>query len=121
MAVVLYATLWPDPEFADDLPLIPHLDKLIHAVMMGGLFGALVFDTRRLMLRRGNTGPIPVQTLLRFALGLALFCVADEILQKELTTTRSAEFLDILADWTGVAIAFFVAPPAVRCVLRQKD
>ena len=50
VAVIIYATWLPDPVGAEELPKIPHLDKLIHAVMMGGLASALMFD---------STGPVP--------------------------------------------------------------
>ena len=47
VAAILYATLNSDPVGADDLPQIPHLDKLIHAIMFGGLFSAIMFDRMR--------------------------------------------------------------------------
>lgn len=118
LGVVLYATLWPDPAMAHDLPAIPHLDKLIHAVMLGGLFGAIVFDIMRRQRREGLPVGISSRRLVFLALALMVFGVVDEALQALLTDTRSAEFLDLLADWTGIWVAFFTAPPAVRKVLR---
>jgi len=47
VGVILYATLNSDPVGADRFPAIPHLDKLIHAIMFGGLFSAISFDRRR--------------------------------------------------------------------------
>lgn len=44
VAVIIYATLFPDPAGADELPDIPGIDKLIHAIMFGGMAGALAFD-----------------------------------------------------------------------------
>lgn len=118
LGVVLYATLWPDPAMASDLPAIPHLDKLIHAVMLGGLFGAIVFDIMRRQRREGLPAGISSRRLVFLALALMVFGVVDEALQALVTDTRSAEFLDLLADWTGIWVAFFTAPPAVRKVLR---
>ena len=118
LGVVLYATLWPDPAMAHDLPAIPHRDKLIHAVMLGGLFGAIVFDIMRRQRREGLPVGISSRRLVFLALALMVFGVADEALQALVTDTRSAEFLDLLADWTGIWVAFFTAPPAVRKVLR---
>ena len=118
LAVILYATLAPDPALAQDMPAIPHIDKLIHAIMLGGLFGAIVFDTRRLRKAEGHIAPLSLRFLLWLAVAVMAFSVLDEIMQKELTTNRSAEFLDLFADWVGIWIAFFAAPPAVRAVLR---
>lgn len=118
LAVILYATLSPDPALADDLPSIPHIDKLIHAIMFGGLYGAVVFDTYRFRKSRSRFSPLGIRFLLSLALAIMAFSVVDELMQKELTTERSAEFLDLIADWVGICVAFFSAPPAVRAVLR---
>ena len=50
--VILYATLVPDPVGVDDLPSLPHVDKLIHAVMFGGLTGAVAFGFVRSFVGR---------------------------------------------------------------------
>lgn len=120
LAVVLYATLWPDPELPEDMPPIPYLDKIIHAIMMGGLFGAIVFDIQRQRRREAVSAPIPARALVWLAISLMVFGVLDELAQKLLTETRTAEFLDLMADWSGIWIAFFIAPPAVRAVLKMK-
>lgn len=118
LAVILYATLWPDPEVPETVFLFPHVDKLIHAIMFGGLFGAIVFDTRRRNRRMGlRPCNVSQSTLLRIGLILLIFSVVDEFLQKALTTTRSADIWDIMADWGGILIAFIIAPPVVRWVL----
>ncbi len=118
LAVILYATLSPNPALAEDMPPIPHLDKLIHAVMFGGLYGALVFDVYRKRKSENIQACPDRRIMLLLAAGVVAFSILDEIMQKELTTNRSAEFLDLLADWIGVCVAFFSAPPAVRAVLR---
>ena len=46
VGVILFATLSSDPT-GDVSFEIPHLDKLIHAIMMGGLVGAIAFDYKR--------------------------------------------------------------------------
>lgn len=46
LSAVLYATLWPDPVGASEVMLFPGADKLIHAIMMGGLASAVLFDMR---------------------------------------------------------------------------
>ena len=114
VAVILYATLNNDPLPDVEMPLIPHLDKLIHAIMFGGLCGAWYFD----LCRAGNA------LSLRTRLLVAAVCVAaggaDEIFQLLFTADRAGDLLDWGADALGVAVAFFTAPPAVRAVLRKR-
>lgn len=114
LAVILYATLWPDPAWPDNAPAIPHLDKIIHAVMFGGFAGALAFDYARKKPRRA---PGLRVMLLCCVVSLVLGGVV-EILQTAMGLGRSAEGLDLLADAVGVAVAFLAAPPAVAAVLR---
>lgn len=121
LSVVLYATLWPEPELPDNLPVIPHLDKFIHALMFGGLYGAIVFDIRRDMRRQGIMTPITRQALVRLALAVAAFGGIDEMLQELLTQTRCSDVLDFAADCTGIFLAYLTAPAAVRTVLGLKS
>lgn len=114
VAVILYATLAPDPVGADELPKIPYVDKLVHAVMFGGLFGALCFDRRR-------SGALLSRTpLLCFAAAAMAFGCLDEVAQGTLTDGRSAEAADFVADCLGVAIAAASAPPVVNRIFRKK-
>lgn len=114
LAVILYATLFPDPMWPDEGPEIPGIDKLIHAVMFGGFAGALAFDYARKKPRR------------KPGLGrMALFCVVSlavggviELLQNAMGLGRSGDGLDFLADAAGAAVAFVTAPAAVAAVLR---
>lgn len=116
IAVILYATLFPDPAGADMLPLIPHIDKLIHAIMFGGLAGALAFDYERTGLRKR---PEPRVMLVCCVASLALGG-AIELLQGAMGLGRGADWLDFAADAAGVAVAYFAAPPAIRAVLRRR-
>lgn len=113
LAVILYATLSSDPLGADDIPPIPHIDKLIHAIMMGGLFSAIVFDFQRAdRCRRVSTS-----RMIAAAAGVMIFGILDEIGQTLMANGRSGEIFDLGADWIGVWIAYFTAPPAIRKVL----
>lgn len=114
IGLILYATLSSDP--TGDVSIeIPHLDKLIHAIMMGGLVGAIAFDYKRAERQR--------QLTFRFMSTVAAYvmaaCIADELAQAYLTDSRSGDVLDLLADWAGVWVAVFTAPPAVNRVLRK--
>lgn len=114
LGVVLYATLCSDPLGDNSLPLIPHLDKLIHAVMMGGLFGAVVFDRQR----ADKSHRVSRRFLWILAFCIAVFCVADELAQSAMNLGRTGDKADLIADFVGVAVAYFIAPPTVRKVLR---
>lgn len=114
LAVVLYATLYPDPLDDNTMPPIPHLDKLIHAVMMGGLYGAIVFDTQR----ADRSKSLSRAFLIAVAVGVIAFGALDEVAQNAMGLGRSGDGLDFVADFVGVAVAFFVAPPMVRKVLK---
>ncbi len=112
-AVILYGTLSSDPAGVEHLPMFPGADKLIHAVMFGGLAGALAFDWQR-----AHRGEIVSKKL------MAVFCAAcivagglDEIAQGAMENGRAADVFDFVADIAGVAVAFFAAPPAVRRVI----
>ena len=113
LAVVLYATLCSDPLGDRDMPTIPHLDKLFHAVMMGGLLGAIIFDRQR----SDKSRPVSRKFLNIAAVAILIFCIIDEIAQTEMGLGRSGDILDLIADWTGIAIAYLTAPPTVRKVL----
>lgn len=115
--VIVYATLSSNPLPDTDMPDIPHLDKVIHAVMMGGLTGALAFDLQR---RNRSKDILTFRLMATIWLGVAVLSVLDEICQTTLTDTRSGDPLDLVADLVGAAIAVFLAPPAIRCVLRFK-
>lgn len=113
LGVVLYATLTADPLDDTTLPPIPHLDKLIHAVMMGGLYGAVIFDRQR----SDKTKSVDKRFRITLAYAIAVFCILDEIAQASMGLGRSGDPLDLIADWSGIAVAYFTAPPAVRSVL----
>lgn len=114
VALIVYATVNDEPEGADLLPPIPYLDKLIHAIMFGGLFGALCFDIRR------AGWALTRRTLLWLFVGCSLAGACDEVAQTYLTSVRQGDPTDWLADTAGIAVAYFTAPPAVRKVLRKE-
>lgn len=113
VGVILYATLNDDPIGADELPVFPGADKLIHAIMFGGLFSAITFDR----CRDGRS--IDLKPLI-FTAAICFACGGiDEICQSTLTAARDGDPLDFLADCGGILIAFFTAPPAIRAVLKK--
>ncbi len=117
LAVIIYATLSSDPIGADELPLIPHIDKIIHFIMMGGFAGAIAFDYYRADTRRHG---LTLGRMARIAAAVAVFSIFDEIAQATFTDCRGAELYDLLADWAGCLVALLLAPPAVRAVVRRR-
>lgn len=115
LAVVLYATLWPDPAGADDVMIFPGADKLIHAIMMGGLLSAILFDKRR-------SGSLLTNKYITYAAGIIIiFSVFDEVAQSLMGLGRSSDFLDFLADAGGVILASLLAPPVINRIFRHKN
>lgn len=114
-AVIAYATLSSDPLPEYKAFLIPHLDKLIHAVMFGGLVGAVCFDRARAGY---SIGPA---AMLWTGVAVCLLGAVDEVAQAQFTDSRAADILDWCADTAGVLVACFTAPPAVRAVLRRSS
>lgn len=117
LAVILYAVFASDPLPENTLPPIPHLDKIIHAVMMGGLVGAVAFDLQR---RNKRVPKLSFKLMATIWLGVAAFSVFTEIAQSALTTARQGDIYDLAADLVGATAAVYLAPPVIRAVLRVK-
>lgn len=113
VAAILYATLNSDPVGVDELPPIPHIDKLIHAIMFGGLFSSIIFD-------RTRSNHINSRRTKIIIAGICLVCGAlDEVAQNALNNGRCGDIYDFCADTAGIIVAFFAAPPAIRSVLEK--
>lgn len=76
-----------------DLPLFPHVDKVVHAAMFA-LPAAIA------VLARLPLWPVVV--------ALAVHAPVSELVQGNLITGRFADPLDMLADWGGIALGLLV-------------
>ena len=85
----------PDVKMAEDIPLA---DKWTHMVMYGVLTSAVWFETRRAGLSLSA-----LRVCLLFLLPVALGGLL-ELAQAYLTTCRSGEWLDFVANTIGVCI-----------------
>lgn len=114
LAVVLYATLASDPAGAETVMLFEGADKLIHAIMMGGLDSAVLFDRRRSGHRLTRN----------FKWGVAIACIVfsafDEIAQQTMGLGRSLDIYDFVADVIGIIIASYAAPPVINHIFRNR-
>lgn len=88
---------------------IPNLDKLVHA-FFHFVFTILWFLFFKKQVKKKNQFKLLVVAVC-FSL---LFGIGIEILQDKLTTTRSGDFFDVLANLTGATIAFVLVLFAKR-------
>lgn len=102
-ATVLWLTLarHPLPEEASSIMLFEHADKIVHAVMMGGLAATALFD----MWRRHHM--LATRTILFVCIAVAVFSCLDEWAQS--LTGRTSDIADAVADLTGIAIVTVLA------------
>lgn len=115
--VILYATWIPKPLPDDTLPSMPNIDKLIHAIMFGGLAGALMFDYHRKDVREHK---LSLTVLVVIGSACAAFGVLDEVVQGLLGFGRESDVWDLTADWVGIGVAMLVAPIVIRRIFRKK-
>lgn len=114
VCVILYGTLSGNPMGNTSLPAIPHIDKIIHAVMMGGLLATFAFDWQR-----ANPDKTLTPSFMWAIFGCILaFSIGDELLQGAIDNGRSGDPFDFLADCMGAAVAVYLAPPVIRGILR---
>jgi VanZ family protein len=96
LAIICYGLFMP----ANELPAhpfinIPHFDKLVHFSLFFGLCVLLFRPFKKLKLKHYYLAPAS-----SFFLGLIL-----ETSQQLITTTRSSDFYDFLANSAGIATA----------------
>lgn len=118
LGVILYATLDSDPIDTEPLWEIPYFDKWIHAIMMGGLVGAIAFDWERWHRPARVLTPRVMWTI---CAGVIAFGAIDEVAQGLMDNGRGSEWLDFAADVVGAIVAVFLAPGAIyRCLSCQR-
>lgn len=74
-------------------------DKLAH-LLEYAVFAALLFRSLAHLAGRTNSNPV----LVRVAIYLALFAIADEILLQRFVPGRHSDLYDLLSDWSGVCL-----------------
>lgn len=115
LAIILLSVLpFPEVKMAEDIPLA---DKWVHFVMYGFL-SLVIWTEMALEERRTGTKKAAFRLLLWGLLLPALLGGVLELVQAYLTTTRSGEYWDFVADALG-ALLGSVPAVAVRCFLRR--
>lgn len=111
-AAILWLTLAPHPLPEVDMPLFPHADKVVHALMMGGLLWSWALD----IMRCHRAWIRPPHRLLQATIAVILFGGAIELAQLAMHAGRGAEWLDFAADAAGAVVAMLTLRllPAAR-------
>lgn len=95
VSAVLYLTLFPRPLPDTDFQFWEHTDKIVHALMMLGVYVALALDLRR-----------PLTPRLRWLLfaAVAAFGAAIELAQQAMDLGRTGSAADLIADLIGALL-----------------
>lgn len=98
LAAVLYLTLAPKPLPDTEISFWEHSDKIVHAIMFGGLCFCLGLD-----IWRGRRSPLPSRLILATAVGL--FGGLIELVQDAMHMGRGGDWADFAADLAGALLA----------------
>lgn len=112
-AAIAWLTLAPHPLPPDmDVPLFEGVDKVVHAIMMGGLEAAICLDLMR-KGRRGSWERLRPRGYAVTAIIVSMVGGLIEIIQMAMGMGRGAEWADFAADTIGAiatAIIFALIP-----------
>lgn len=100
--LIAYATLLPSPPGSEAVSMFEGADKVIHACFGAMLTAAMVFDSGR--RRAPFTMPGDAHIWYAAMASMALLAI-DEMVQGQLPIGRRSDYLDLLADWGGAALA----------------
>ena len=125
LSAILWLTLAPQPLPDNDLPLFPGADKVVHALMFGGLYFILALDLAMWRLTRrggecrkapavGKPKLLPASWAFVFALFACLFGGGIELAQGAMGMGRGCDILDFYADVGGVLLSVSITPPILR-------
>lgn len=102
---VIYLSFFRPPSTDIELMLFPHMDKLVHLCMYGGMSGMLWLE----FLRAHRKDHTPLwHAWIGACFCPILFSGVVELLQEHCTTYRGGDWLDFLANTTGAILASLV-------------
>lgn len=103
VAAVLYLTLVPDPfQGAQPVVLFPGADKVVHAIMMAGVYLCLAIDHMR-RNRQWCRLSVPAYWIIYVA--VVAFGGAIELAQGAMDMGRGCDMADFIADIAGTTAA----------------
>lgn len=114
---ILYLTLVPRPLPDNDIN-IPGLDKVVHALMFGGLAFVAVIDLAR--MRKRCYRSLTRRGVIAVALSVALFGGGVEIAQDAMDMGRGGDIYDFIADVAGVVIGIYLSRKTIVAWQKQK-
>lgn len=118
-AAILWLTLAPHPVGDNEIELFPGADKIIHALMMGGLAFTALFDFARKGTWR-NIRKITPAIAATVAFTCIIFSCIDEWGQGAMNLGRSSDPFDLVADIAGIILAAAIAIPLIRKLLPRE-
>lgn len=106
VAVVLYLTLVPKPLPDMEIGWWEHTDKVVHAIMMLGVYLTVAFDT----IRRGRQPHKLSSSFMAVLLGMVVaFGGGIELVQGAMGAGRGCELSDFVADAIGAYTGYLIA------------
>ncbi len=121
---ILWLTLAPHPLPESDVTMFEHADKVVHALMFGGMFFALIIDRELWWQRRyEQTGRMPrgnFRPLFLMALSVIFYGGLIELLQGWMHLGRGCDPLDFMADITGVILSWLISPKIASFLLSRR-
>lgn len=116
IAIVIYLSFFKPPTM--EITKIPNMDKLVHLCMYGGVSGMLWIEFLR---NHRKYDEVMWHAWIGAVLCPILMGGAIELLQEYCTTYRGGDWLDFLANSTGVVLATLFAYLVLRpWMLRKK-
>lgn len=116
IAIVIYLSFFKPPTM--EITKIPNMDKLVHLCMYGGVSGMLWIEFLR---NHRKYDEVMWHAWIGAVLCPILMGGAIELLQEYCTTYRGGDWLDFLANSTGVVLATLFAYLVLRpWMLRNK-
>lgn len=117
LAVIALSVMpFPEIKMAEDIPFV---DKWVHFVMYGGVAFVIWIEMAR-REKKKNNHKTHMQSLVWGLFFPAILGGVLELIQEYLTTTRSGEWLDFLADSIGAVLGALVGAGIRAWILRKK-
>lgn len=96
---VIYLSFFRPPS-VDNIPVIPHLDKVVHLCMYMGISGVLWFE----LLRNHKGKMVLWRAWVVGCIFPILFSGCVELLQEYCTTYRGGDWMDFIANTAGALL-----------------
>ena len=116
LSVILWLTLAPRPIGDAHIAMFEGADKIVHAIMMGTLTSALLYDYYR--SHKGNKNCLTGKLLMKTCVAVAIFSIVDEWAQSSMHMGRSGDIADLIADIIGIVLAALITPPLLKRIIR---